>query len=191
MIALLLLLVVGLAIHWMNFERIYRRLSELSSSVSRDELYEKISTQHGSNFSAMASASWVAFFVALVYNILPPRIPKLLSLGFPMIASYYGLVLFAVLVAIVATIFLYVSRGFPVWLRLSDIYSIYPMSLNDKRLCTLSILLLWISSISSIYNSISYPYVSWMSEIASWLLLLVALVLLFIPVFKEFLEASR
>ncbi|MCX8207110.1 MAG: hypothetical protein N3G75_04675 [Methanothrix sp.] len=174
----------------MNFERVYRRLSELSSGVSRDKLYELISIDHGANYSAMVFSSWVAFFVAFMYYLLPKMIPWLLRSGFP-IASSYGLILFAGFFALLASLLLWASRNFPLWLRLSEIYRIYPIPLNQKKWCFAPVMLLWISSFLSIYNSISYPYANRMYEMISWLLLLAALILLFIPVFKEFVEASR
>ncbi|MGB9924807.1 MAG: hypothetical protein ACPLLR_07485 [Methanothrix sp.] len=181
---LLVLLLLGLLLHRWNLERIYRRLSELSSGVSRDELYQKIAIDHGANFSAMVFSSWVAFFVAFAYYLLPPSIPLLLRFGF-LIAESYGLAIFAISVTVLASVLILASRGFPVWLRLSDIYSIYPMPLNQKKLCFVPVMLLWVSSWFSIYNSISYPYVNWMLEVLAGLLLLLALILLFIPVFKE------
>lgn len=187
---LLILMLIGLVIHRMNLERIYRRLSELSSGVSRDKLYELLSIDHGANFSAMVFSSWVAFFVAFMYYLLPKMIPWLLRLGFP-IASNYGLVLFAVIAASLASILLWASRNFPVWLRLSEIHRIYPISRNEKSLCAATVLVLVGSAGLSIYNFVNYPFVNRTLETLSWLLLLAALILLFIPVFKEFVEASR
>lgn len=187
---LLALLLIGLVIHRMNFERIYRRLSELSSGVSRGELYQKIAIDHGANFSAMVFSSWVAFLVAFMYYLLPKMIPWLLRLGFP-IANSYGLVLFALIAASLASILLWASRSFPLWLRLSEIYRIYPISRNEKSLCAATVLVLVSSAGLSIYNFVNYPFVNRTLDILSWLLLLAALILLFIPVFKEFVEASR
>lgn len=187
---LLALLLVGLVVHRMNFERVYRRLSELSSGVSRDKLYELLSVDHGANFSAMVFSSWVAFFVAFMYYILPPLIPWLLRSGFP-IASNYGLVLFAVIVASLASFLLWASRSFPVWLRLSEIYRIYPLSRNEMSLCAATVFVLVVSAGLSFCNFVNYPFVNRTLETAAWLLLLVALILLFIPVFNEFVEAGR
>lgn len=188
--AMLLVLLLGLVLHRMNFERIYRRLSELSSGISRDELYKKIAIDHGANFSAMIFSSWVAFFVAFMYYLLPKMMPWLLRSGFP-IASSYGLSFFAVIVAFLASILLQASRSFPIWLRLSEIYRMYPISRNEKSLCAATVLVLAGSAVLSIYNFVNYPFVNRALEAASWLLLLAALILLFLPVFNEFVEASR
>lgn len=187
---LLMLLFLGLVLHWMNFERIYRRLSELSQGVSKDKLYELLFIDHGANFSAMVFSSWVAFFVAFMYYLLPSIIPRLLGLGFP-IASNYGLIFFAVIVAFLASILLYFNRDFPIWLRISEMYSIYPISRKYKFLCAATVLVFVGSAVLSIWNFVNYPFVNRGLEALSWLLLLAALIVLFFPVIKEFVEAGR
>lgn len=184
----LLLLLLGL--HRMNFERIYQRISELSSGVSRDELYKGIAIDHGANFSAMVFSSWVAFSIAFMYYLLPSTIPWLLRSGFP-IATDYGLAFFAIIVGVLASILLWASRGFPVWLRLSEIHRIYPISRGEKYWCAATVLVLAGSAILSIYNFVSYPFVNRMLEDLSLVMLLAALILLFIPVLKEFVEVGR
>lgn len=188
----ILLLFLGLWMHRKNFERIYRRLSKLSSAVSRDELYKEISVDHGANFSAMALASWAAFIVAFVYGLLPSMIPWLLRLGFP-IASWYGLAFFAIIAVFLASIVLLLLRGrtVPVWLRLSEIYSMYPLSRNEKLLCAGMVLVLAASAALSVYNYVSYPFVSGAVDAISLLLLLMALIVLLFPVLKEFVGGIR
>lgn len=186
----LVLLLIGLVLHKMNFERIYRRLSELSDSVSKDKLYEVLYIDHGANFSAMVFSSWVAFFIAFMYYLIPSTTPWLLRSGFP-IATDYGLAFFAILVAVLASILLWAIRRLPVWLRLSEIHSIYPISRNEKNLCAATVLVLAFSAIFSIYNFVNYPFVNKTLEAASWVLIIVAVILLFIPVVKEFVEAGR
>lgn len=186
-IAVLLLIIgIGLLIHRQNIERIYKKISDLSGGVSKERLYEEISVQHGSNFSSVAYASWIAIFLALGFYMLPSNIPVLLSLGFP-IERWWGLILFSLLVVALAGFLLYVSKKFPIWLRLSEIYNIYTIPRRYKPLWMLVLVLLWISSIISMYNSVNYPSVSWVAE--SYLLIVVSLVALLSPVIIEFVEA--
>jgi len=136
----------------------------------------------------MVFSSWVAFFVAFMYYLLPSMIPWLLRLGFP-IASNYGLIFFAVIVAFLASILLWSSRYFPIWLRISEMYSIYPIPRNEKYLYVATVLMLAGSAISSICNFVNYPFVNKKFEALSGLLIILALFLLFIPVIKDRLEA--
>lgn len=196
----LLLLALGVALHWLNMRRTYERVAATSKTeknskaesnsncgeVSRDELREEMFVRQGANFNATAVIAWMLLFVAFAYfYFLTPeifsrynyyRVPDLASgaLGF---AAFGFIVL---LLALGAAVF--VPKEF---------YGYYELSKKMKGAIMFTGPMLAISIVLSVQQGTTFPQVELASRTVAFLALFTSELALLWPIYAEALGGMR
>jgi len=164
--------------------------------VSKSHLYKEMTVSQGSNFTALAFASWIMLFVAIAYLYL--LVPTFLPFSFmdigELASNPMGFFIFGILVALlVVSVILFLNklpedrRDF----RLTELYSFYAISKATKKMIGLTVIALCISVILSAYIGTIYPVKSIAFQLISLILLIVSAAILMMPIYKEAWEARR
>jgi len=164
--------------------------------VSKSHLYKEMTVSQGSNFTALAFASWIMLFVAIayLYLLVPTFLPfSYMDIG-ELASNPMGFFIFGILVALlVVSVILFLNklpedrRDF----RLTELYSFYAISKATKKMIGLTVIALCISVILSAYIGTIYPVKSIASQLISLILLIVSAAILMMPIYKEAWEARR
>lgn len=184
----LLLLAVGIALHWLNMRRTYERVAATTNGgeVSRDELREEMFVRQGANFNAAAVTAWILLFMAFAYfYFLTPgifsrynyyRAPDLASgpLGF----AAFGFVV--LLLALGAAAF--VPKEF---------YGYYELSRRMKGAIMLTGPILAISIVLSVQQGTTFPQAEVASRTVAFLALFASELALLWPIYAEALGGVR
>jgi hypothetical protein len=195
---LALLLIFAAILHINNLNRVHKLMSILQhkKDVSKELLYKEMTVSQGSNFTALALASWIMLFVAVAYLYL--LVPTFLPYSYMDIAelasSNWGFGIFGILAAgFVAAIILLLDK-LPEdrrELKLMELYSFYSISKAVKKMIGMVVIALCISVMLSAYIGTIYPAHSQPAEILSLMLLVVSAGVLVMPIYREAWEARR
>jgi CBS domain containing-hemolysin-like protein len=188
LLLLLGILAAGLAMHRFYLKRIESKVRAASASdFDVKALKAVLRLQQGSNFNALAIASWSLFFVGLVflYFLTPalfPRMNYFISASGPASLDL-GLLIFGLAIILVTSMLAFlIPKG----------YRYYAISRSDKRLMVpLALLLLLISIASSSYLGTIYPATNEAAWNLGYIALLASLALLMLPLVLGFKEAVR
>jgi hypothetical protein len=191
-IALLLLfvagvLIAGLLAHLHYFMRITGRVKKTTDQdFLREDLKSAMRIPQGSNFNILMLLSWSLFVVAFafLFFLTPDIFPKWNYFRFPQVASdSFGLVYFGSSVIILL--------GILVSLFVPHCYGYYQISRPLKRI-SLFIPLFLLASIScSVYLGTIYPEPNSFCWYMGYGAILIALVLMFAPIGKGYMEEMR
>ncbi|MBN1235425.1 MAG: hypothetical protein JW999_05160 [Methanotrichaceae archaeon] len=203
---LALLLILAAFLHINNLNRVYKLMYKLThendsiKDSSRDEfkkkLYKEMTVSQGINFTALALASWIMFFVASAYlYLLVPTIFHYSYMDIPELPSNpMGFAIFGLLVAVLAAIIIVFLDKLPEdhrELKITELYSFYSISKGMKKLIGMTVIALCFSVLLSAYIGTIYPAHSLPAEIFSLLLLVLSAGILIMPIYKEAWEARR
>lgn len=192
LIITILLLLGGAVLHIINLNKVYKNMVELvGPGVRKDALYKEMTVAQGSNFTAMAMAAWMTLFVAIayLYFLIPGALPYNYMMLKPEWASnLFGFLIFGLLVTILTTtlIFLILDRlpnNFRN-LKLSELYSFYNVSKNEKTFIGLTIPILSLSIVFSAYSGTIYPARNSLTELLSFFFLILSMSILFWPIWR-------
>ncbi|MEI6104876.1 MAG: hypothetical protein WCP70_13130 [Methanothrix sp.] len=195
---LALLLIFAAILHINNLNRVHKLMSILQhkKDVSKALLYKEMTVSQGSNFTALALASWIMLFVAVAYLYL--LVPTILPYSYMNIAELascnWGFGIFGILAAgFVAAIILLLDK-LPEdrrELKLMELYSFYSISKVVKKMIGMAVIALCISVMLSAYIGTIYPAHSQPAEILSLMLMVVSAGVLVMPIYREAWEARR
>jgi hypothetical protein len=191
-ISLLLLLLgvlaAGLAMHWFYLKKIESKVRAASSSDFDFKAFKAVlRLQQGSNFNALAIASWSLFFVGLafLYFLTPDPFP---SSNYFMGASGpasldLGLLIFGLAIILLTSMVAFlIPKG----------YRFYAISRSQKQMMVpLAMILLLISIAVSSYLGTIYPEANETAWNLGYVALLASLALLMLPIVLGFKEAAR
>jgi len=196
--ALLAVILVSAAImHIKNIYNVHALMTLLQKkTVTKSHLYAEMTVSQGSNFTALAFASWIMLFVAIAYLYL--LVPTYLPYSYMQVASLasnqMGFAIMGIAMGLLAVAIILFLDKLPEdrrEFRLTEIYSFYTISKNAKKFIALTLVALAISIILSAYLGTIYPAESDTAKLGSLLLLLLSAVILVMPIYKETLEAMR
>lgn len=198
--AIFFVLILGIAIvlHTYNITRVYKRITSLSQhrTVSLKTLYREMTIAQGSNFSALALTSWILLFVAAAYlYLLVPTTLPYSYMQIPEAASNpAGFLFFGAIIAVITILIILGLDMLPEnyrGLKLTELYTFYIISKRTKKLICFTILPLCVSIGSSAYIGTIYPIYSSQAEILALGLLILSMILLVMPVYKETWEGIK
>lgn len=188
LLLLLGVLAAGLAMHRFYLKKMESKVRAASSSdFDVKALMAVLRLQQGSNFNALAIASWSLFFVALVflYFLTPDLFPSLnYFIGASGPASLdLGLLIFGLAIILLASgLAFLIPKG----------YRYYAISRSDKQMMVpLALLLLLISVAASSYLGTIYPETNEAAWNLGYIALFASLALLMLPLVLGFKEAVR
>jgi len=183
-----LLLALGVELHWLNMERTYRRVAATTNvgEISLDELREEMFTRQGSNFNAAAATAWMLLFAAFAYfYFLTPEIfPRHNYYQVPTLSS--GPLGFATFGLMVLLLTLVAAAFIP-----RELYGYYELSRNMKAAIMLTVPLLVISIVLSVQQGTIFPQVELGSRIVAFLALFASELALLWPIYAEALGGMR
>ena len=196
-ILLVILLALAVLLHVKNIYSVHRLMTLLQKkTVDRSHLYAEMTVSQGSNFTALAFASWIMLFVAIAYLYL--LVPTYLPYSYMQIASLasnqLGFAIMGIAMGLLAAAIILFLDKLPEdrrELRLTEIYSFYNISKTAKKLIALTLIALAASIVLSAYLGTIYPAQSDAAKLGSLLLLLLSASILVLPIYKETLEAMR
>ena len=196
-ILLVILLALAVLLHVKNIYSVHRLMTLLQKkTVDRSHLYAEMTVSQGSNFTALAFASWIMLFVAIAYLYL--LVPTYLPYSYMQIASLasnqLGFAIMGIAMGLLAAAIILFLDKLPEdrrELRLTEIYSFYNISKTAKKLIALTLISLAASIVLSAYLGTIYPAQSDAAKLGSLLLLLLSAGILVLPIYKETLEAMR
>lgn len=190
-------LVLAGALHINNLKKVHKLMGVLQKkTVSKSHLYKEMTVAQGSNFTALALASWIMLFVAIafLYMLVPTFLPVSYMQIADLASNSMGFAIFGMSIALlVAIIILFVDK-LPENIRefkLTELYSFYSISKAMKKMIGLTTILLSFSVILSAYLGTIYPNRSAVVEFISLLLIIVSAAILILPIYKEAWEARR
>ena len=187
----ILLLMSGAVLHIHNLNHAYKKMVELvGPGVTRVALYKEMTVAQGSNFTALAMAAWIMLFVAIAYLYI--LIPGVFKYNYMMQApewasSQIGFFIFGVIMALMAAIIIWSSDMLPNKYRsfkLSELYSFYSISREQKKYISLPIILLGSSIIISAYLGTIYPIRNSFAESLSFIFLNLSIGILILPIWR-------
>jgi len=196
-----IVLAVGLilagVLHINNLNKVHKLVAILQKkTVSKAHLYKEMTVSQGSNFNALAIASWIMLFVAIAYLYL--LVPTFFSFSYLDIAELasnsMGFFIFGILVALLAAIVILFLDKLPEdhrEFRVTELYSFYAISKTTKKMIGLTVIALCISVILSAYVGIIYPEKSIAIQLISLILLIISAAILTMPIYREAGEARR
>ncbi len=185
-------------LHIKNLNAVHRRIEALEHCcVSKDAFYREMTIAQGSNFTALALVAWMMLFVAIAYLYL--LVPTSLSYSYmqiPVVASsFMGFFIFGAIIAtVVATVILALDKLLPEHYRgfkLTELYSFYTLSKNTKKFIGLTVPALSISILFSAFVGTIYPGRDLLAETLALAFLVVSMVVLVAPIYKEAWEGRR
>ncbi|MGV8127594.1 MAG: hypothetical protein ACP5PV_10335 [Methanothrix sp.] len=196
-ILLVILLALAVLLHVKNIYSVHRLMTLLQKkTVDRSHLYAEMTVSQGSNFTALAFASWIMLFVAIAYLYL--LVPTYLPYSYMQIASLasnqLGFAIMGIAMGLLAAAIILFLDKLPEdrrELRLTEIYSFYNISKTAKKLIALTLIALAASIVLSAYLGTIYPVEANAAKLGSLLLLLLSAGILVLPIYKETLEAMR
>ena len=196
-VLLVILLALAALLHIKNIYSVHRLMTLLQKkTVDRSHLYAEMTVSQGSNFTALAFASWIMLFVAIAYLYL--LVPTYLPYSYMQIASLasnqLGFAILGIAAGLLAAAIILFLDKLPEdrrELRLTEIYSFYNISKTAKKLIALTLIALAASIVLSAYVGTIYPAQSDAAKLGSLLLLLLSAGILVMPIYKETLEAMR
>ena len=196
-ILLVILLALAVLLHVKNIYSVHRLMTLLQKkTVDRSHLYAEMTVSQGSNFTALAFASWIMLFVAIAYLYL--LVPTYLPYSYMQIASLasnqLGFAILGIAMGLLAAAIILFLDKLPEdrrELRLTEIYSFYNISKTAKKLIALALIALAASIVLSAYLGTIYPEEANAAKLGSLLLLLLSAGILVLPIYKETLEAMR
>ena len=196
-VLLVILLAIAALLHIKNIYSVHRLMTLLQKkTVDRSHLYAEMTVSQGSNFTALAFASWIMLFVAIAYLYL--LVPTYLPYSYMQIASLasnqLGFAILGIAAGLLAAAIILFLDKLPEdrrELRLTEIYSFYNISKTAKKLIALTLIALAASIVLSAYVGTIYPAQSDAAKLGSLLLLLLSAGILVMPIYKETLEAMR
>lgn len=196
-ILLVILLALAVLLHVKNIYSVHRLMTLLQKkTVDRSHLYAEMTVSQGSNFTALAFASWIMLFVAIAYLYL--LVPTYLPYSYMQIASLasnqLGFAIMGIAMGLLAAAIILFLDKLPEdrrELRLTEIYSFYNISKTAKKLIALALIALAASIVLSAYLGTIYPEEANAAKLGSLLLLLLSAGILVLPIYKETLEAMR
>jgi hypothetical protein len=195
---LALLLIFAAILHINNLNRVHKLMAILQHKrdVSKALLYKEMTVSQGSNFAALALASWIMLFVAVAYLYL--LVPTILPYSYMNIAELasntLGFAIFGIIVASLAAAIILMFDKLPEdhrELKLMELYSFYSISKAVKKMIGMTVIALCISVMLSAYIGTIYPAHSQPAELLSLMLLVVSAGVLVMPIYKEAWEARR
>jgi hypothetical protein len=195
---LALLLILAAVLHINNINRVHKLMAVLQhkNEVSKELLYREMTVSQGSNFTALALASWIMLFVAVAYLYL--LVPTILPFSYMNIAelasSNFGFAIFGIFVACIAAAIILFFDKLPEdhrELKLTELYSFYSISKAVKKMIGMTVIALCISVLLSAYIGTIYPNHSLPAELLSLMLLIGSAGILVMPIYKEAWEARR
>ncbi len=196
-----IVLAVGLilagVLHINNLNKVHKLVAILQKkTVSKAHLYKEMTVSQGSNFNALAIASWIMLFVAIAYLYL--LVPTFFSFSYLDIAELasnsMGFFIFGILVALLAAIVILFLDKLPEdhrEFRVTELYSFYAISKTTKKMIGLTVIALCISVILSAYVGTIYPDKSIAAQLISLILLIISAAILTMPIYREAGEARR
>ncbi len=196
-ILLVILLALAVLLHVKNIYSVHRLMTLLQKkTVDRSHLYAEMTVSQGSNFTALAFASWIMLFVTIAYLYL--LVPTYLPYSYMQIASLasnqLGFAIMGIAMGLLAAAIILFLDKLPEdrrELRLTEIYSFYNISKTAKKLIALTLIALAASIVLSAYLGTIYPEEANAAKLGSLLLLLLSAGILVLPIYKETLEAMR
>jgi hypothetical protein len=196
-ILLVILLALAVLLHVKNIYSVHGLMTLLQKkTVDRSHLYAEMTVSQGSNFTALAFASWIMLFVAIAYLYL--LVPTYLPYSYMQIASLasnqLGFAIMGIAMGLLAAAIILFLDKLPEdrrELRLTEIYSFYNISKTAKKLIALTLIALAASIVLSAYLGTIYPEEANAAKLGSLLLLLLSAGILVLPIYKETLEAMR
>lgn len=196
-VLLAILLALAALLHIKNIYSVHRLMTLLQKkTVDRSHLYAEMTVSQGSNFTALAFASWIMLFVAIAYLYL--LVPTYLPYSYMQIASLasnqLGFAIMGIAMGLLAAAIILFLDKLPEdrrELRLTEIYSFYNISKTAKKLIALTLIALAASIVLSAYLGTIYPEEANAAKLGSLLLLLLSAGILVMPIYKETLEAMR
>ena len=196
-VLLVILLALAALLHIKHIYSVHRLMTLLQKkTVSRSHLYAEMTVSQGSNFTALAFASWIMLFVAIAYLYL--LVPTYLPYSYMQIASLasnqLGFAIMGIVMGLLAAAIILFLDKLPEdrrELRLTEIYSFYNISKTAKKLIALTLIALSASIVLSAYLGTIYPGESDAAKLGSLLMLLLSAGILVMPIYKETLEAMR
>jgi len=196
-VLLVILLALAALLHIKNIYSVHRLMTLLQKkTVDRSHLYAEMTVSQGSNFTALAFASWIMLFVAIAYLYL--LVPTYLPYSYMQIASLasnqLGFAIMGIAMGLLAAAIILFLDKLPEdrrELRLTEIYSFYNISKTAKKLIALTLIALAASIVLSAYLGTIYPEEANAAKLGSLLLLLLSAGILVLPIYKETLEAMR
>jgi hypothetical protein len=196
-VVLAIVLILALVVHIINVNMVHRLMGILQKkTVSKSHLYKEMTVSQGTNFTALAFASWIMLFVAIAFLYL--LVPTVLPFSYMDIAELasnpMGFFIFGSVVGLLAAIVIFFLDKLPDdrrELRLTELYSFYSISKGTKKMIGITIVALWISVLLSAYIGTIYPEKSIAPQLISLALLLASAGILVMPIYKEAWEARR
>jgi hypothetical protein len=196
-IALVLILIVAAILHINNIKNVHKLMGVLQrKTVDKSLLYKEMTVSQGSNFTALAFASWIMLFVAIAFLYL--LVPTVFSFSFMDVAELasnpFGFAIFGIIVGFLAAIIIFFLDKLPSDKRvfkLTELYSFYAISKGTKKMIGLTLIALYCSVVLSAYVGTIYPDRSMDAQLLSLALLIVSAGILVIPIYKEAWEARR
>ena len=196
-VLLAILLALAALLHIKHIYSVHRLMTLLQKkTVDRSHLYAEMTVSQGSNFTALAFASWIMLFVAIAYLYL--LVPTYLPYSYMQIASLasnqLGFAIMGIVMGLLAAAIILFLDKLPEdrrELRLTEIYSFYNISKTAKKLIALTLIALAASIVLSAYLGTIYPGESDAAKLGSVLMLLLSAGILVMPIYKETLEAMR
>lgn len=194
---LAVILVLAAFLHIKNIYHVHRLMTLLQKkTVARSHLYAEMTVSQGSNFTALAFASWIMLFVAITYLYL--LVPTYLPYSYMQVASLasnqMGFAILGIAAGLLAAAIILFLDKLPEdrrELRLTEIYSFYAISKSAKKLIAITLFALAASIVLSAYLGTIFPAQSEIAKLGSLLLLLLSAGILVMPIYKETLEAMR
>jgi len=191
------MLISAALLHIKNIYRVHSLMTMLQKkTVAKPLLYAEMTVSQGSNFTALAFASWIMLFVATSYLYL--LVPTYLPYSYMQVASLasnqMGFAILGIAAGLLAAAIIIFLDKLPEdrrELRLTEVYSFYTISRSAKKLIALTLIALSASIVLSAYLGTIYPDQSEAAKLSSLLLLLLSAGILVMPIFKESLEAMR
>ena len=196
-IALVLLLIIAAALHINNIKNVYKLMGILQNkTVDKSHFYKEMTVSQGSNFAALAFASWIMLFVAIAFlYFLVPTVYSVSFMDLSELASNpFGFAIFGITVGLLAAVVIFFLDKLPDdrrVFRLTELYSFYAISKGTKKMIGLTLIALYCSVVLSAYVGTIYPDRSTDAQLISLALLIVSAGILVMPIYKEAWEVRR
>ena len=190
-VLLVILLALAALLHIKNIYSVHRLMTLLQKkTVDRSHLYAEMTVSQGSNFTALAFASWIMLFVAIayLYLLVPTYLPYSYMQVATLASNQMGFAIMGIAVGLLAAAIILFLDKLPEdrrELRLTEVYSFYALSKTAKKLIALALIALAASIVLSAYLGTIYPAQSDAAKLASLLLLLLSVAILAMPIYRK------
>lgn len=190
-------LILAAILHMRNIYNVHGLMTKLQKkTVPKSHLYAEMTVSQGSNFTALAFASWIMLFVAIsfFYLLVPTYLPFSYIQIADLASSQMGFAIFGISIGLLAALIILFLDKLPNdrrELKLTEMYSFYSIPKSAKKIIALALISLAASVVLSAYLGTIYPDQSTSARLISLFLLLVSAFILVMPIYKEFLEAMR